>query len=868
MISIVIADNLINDYCNPEPHFLTRRVNIGKQEINRLIGPIEKYGQGVLPAFLNNFSNSFKSNKSHGLIFIRDYFEPSDITISEELIRYGEHGIIGSEGSEFINPIKEIVNSAEIINTSTIGIDLKNLSKAITKISKVDILKANFDDKNNLKILLVGFHTEKRVLSLAGLLRNYLGIKNIAVTPHLLASPNSDAHFNALRYYYPDSLIKVLPNLDEVREFLGVKLNMLGDYNLHACQIEPEEVRKSIEPEQKEIIENLCMHWDKVVVRPLQGGFSGSLLLLADGWKSGFRTEPMVLKIDTHGPIKKELDGYQLVKDLLGKHIPTFSSPVSVGKFSGISMELASMEGKPMTLQDYYEEAKNDTELNKFLSLFERTTLLLSSKMYKNTIRDKSVVPYRQFILHIDAQAKWLNENIDHICKHKISNNFIDTSVVKRMFNLIRKNDDGLDSKMCLSHGDLNLANIICDERENIWAIDWTYTDLHPIEVDLTKLENDVKFVISKQFEAEDFTKIQLLEDYLLSTPIPQAINELPAGLKFIEWDLRFKKILLTVKIIREVYFSLKDDSDWIVYQIGLLRYAVHTLSFDMNRGQGECSPIQLWAALYSVEQLLFQLVSDDFHLKIRGERPATYPQRFRITIDQASWNIPSPEYNPPYYVDTTVLENDYKKIANGWADSEEDWKFLQDDGSEDNIDRDEEGKPINPKGRTGIAGRGLFGKWGPNPYVILLISRVNKNSGDTEILLQIDSSDDVLLPEKFIKRIETLESTKKNLLGEFFLTENRIINSKLIHEGYLYDRRQTDNAWLNANCYLLLVDELEMESDTTIASKFKWEIVSTELINQLPASRAELIRIAIDHLSKDGLIDITSAQEILKETG
>jgi ADP-ribose pyrophosphatase len=412
------------------------------------------------------------------------------------------------------------------------------------------------------------------------------------------------------------------------------------------------------------------------------------------------------------------------------------------------------------------------------------------------------------------------------------------------------------------------LANIICDERENIWAIDWTYTDLHPIEVDLTKLENDVKFVISKQFEAEDFSKIQLLEDYLLSTPIPQAINELPAGLKFIEWDLRFKKILLTVKIIREVYFSLKDDSDWIVYQIGLLRYAVHTLSFDMNREQGECSPIQLWAALYSVEQLLFQLVSDDFHLKIRGERPATYPQRFRITIDQASWNIPSPEYNPPYYVDTTVLENDYKKIANGWADSEEDWKLPQDDGSEDNIDRDEEGKPINPKGRTGIAGRGLFGKWGPNPYVILLISRVNKNSGDTEILLQIDSSDDVLLPEKFIKRIETLESTKKNLLGEFFLTENRIINSKLIHEGYLYDRRQTDNAWLNANCYILLVDESEMESDTTIASKFKWEIVSTELINQLPASRAELIRIAIDHLSKDGLIDITSAQEILKETG
>ncbi len=802
MNKIVIADNLTNDYCNAESQFLNKRVNIGKQEVKRVLGINEKFGNGPLPKTLNMISQLSESERNVGIILIRDYLDPLDPNQKDSFLKFGEHNVKDSLGVEFIEPVKGIVSNSEIINSSTLGVDLKNLRDSIQRLTSLDILDANSDDLKSLTVLLTGFHTEKRLLSLAALLRNYIGISNVIVTPHFMASTNVDVHFNALRYYYPDALVKVIPELHEVLDIFELSSEQINVDALHSCKIEPDEVRGSLIPEQLEIIETLCMHWDRALIKPLQGGFSGSLLLLASGWKADFKTEPMVLKIDTHNPIKKELDGYQLVKDLLGKHVPTFSSPVTLGEYSGISMELASMEGRPLTLQDYFESAKNDYELDKFLSLFKRSIKLLADRMYGNTIKGVSLVPYRQFLLHIALQGVWLNDNIEHILKQKFAESNIDTDVVKKMFDLVRKNDDGIEGKMCLSHGDLNLANIICDERENIWAIDWTYTETHPLEMDFTKLENDIKFVISKQFEKGDFIRIQKFEDYLLSKLSLPELEELPANLQFVSWDLRFKKIYLTVKSIRETYFRLMDDEDWLIYRIGLLRYAIHTLSFDKSRNKGECEPVQLWYALYSVEQLLYELVSDDFNLKIRGEKPADYPARYRISIDQSSWKIPCDDYYPPYYVHPVVIENDIEKKPNGWAHQEDISKVseINDFGTE--LKFDEDGKPLNPRGRTGMIGRGSLGRWGPNPYLILIITRINQETNELEILLQIDENEKMSLLEKFVYYGKTIDDTKKKMIDSALLKFDHSIPPVPISSGYLYDMRQTDNAWLFASAY------------------------------------------------------------------
>ena len=132
------------------------------------------------------------------------------------------------------------------------------------------------------------------------------------------------------------------------------------------------------------------------------------------------------------------------------------------------------------------------------------------------------------------------------------------------MIRLITANEDGVDSELCLVHGDLNFANIICDEGNNVWFIDWTHCGIMPIELDFAKLESDVKFVMTKTFDLEDLPRLRAFEEYLLSHGIPADADGLPDALKFAKWDLRFRKIL---EASDESYLT---HPDWVDLDVDL----------------------------------------------------------------------------------------------------------------------------------------------------------------------------------------------------------------------------------------------------------------------------------------------------------
>lgn len=45
------------------------------------------------------------------------------------------------------------------------------------------------------------------------------------------------------------------------------------------------------------------------------------------------------------------------------------------------------------------------------------------------------------------------------------------------------------------------------------------------------------------------------------------------------------------------------------------------------------------------------------------------------------------------------------------------------------------DGKPLNPKGRTGLQGRGLLGKWGPNHAADPIVTRWKMNNSKSKVL-------------------------------------------------------------------------------------------------------------------------------------
>jgi len=851
MTRIIIADNLVNDYCGIEPTHLKKNVNIGIDQISRLMGSGNDIGTGAIPTFLN-----YQKKTGASLIFIRDkYDNQSDIHI-DHFERFGEHCLTKNHGCEFPDYIRPITEGCDIINGKGLSFSLQEIRSVIKKNSGFDVFdEMQNERKNEVKFLIIGFHTERRIYTIANILRNLFDFPNVAVFSHLVAGFTRDAHFANLRYSFPDCLVKVLNGIDELNNYFDQDLDFLSEHSLNAVVVEPEEIQKQLSFDQKKIVKSICMHWTNAKLKPLSGGFSGSALFLAQGKQGNADTEPMVIKIDQHEPIRNEIRGYHLVKDFLGKHIPTFTFPVSSGSFSGIGMELASMEGAPMTLQDQFENSTNDYELDNFLKLFDNTLSLLTKRVYKNTYINRRIAPFRHFMLHIALQPTWLNENIENIFRHKTKEVIVSKDMLLNIFNLIRKNPDAINSRSCIGHGDLNLANIIVDNHGNLWTIDWTHADYHPIEIDFAKMENDIKFVIVKEFDFNDLPKLKILEEYFLNKMIPDDIDQLPKSLNFIKWDIRFKKIYSAVKKLRMYYAELKGDDDWVIYKISLLRYALHTLSFDKTIDQGECTPPQLWYALLSVESLCFQLVADDYHLKIRSERPEGYPERLRIPMDEANWKLKIKDYNPPKFDQPKTMNATFP------PDTSENWKLEPVADWSTEINRNEKGLPLNPRGRTGITGRGHLKYWGSNPVLFMLPLRFNYKEEQLEILFN-NKGEEIELIHSYLERNQDHSLSFENLKS---MTGDKNIDQ--IHEvrtGFLYDYRQTDNAWVEAKSFLTIFDNKQK----SVKGDLIWKQVDPHFINSLDSGHSSVLRDSIQYIYDQGIATDAFILKILDKTG
>jgi ADP-ribose pyrophosphatase len=443
---------------------------------------------------------------------------------------------------------------------------------------------------------------------------------------------------------------------------------------------------------------------------------------------------------------------------------------------------------------------------------------------------------------------------------------------LEKLLGVIAANEDALDTETCLGHGDLNLANIICDEGDNIWFIDWTHCARQPLELDFAKLESDIKFVISKDFDADDLPRLRQLEEYLSAQRIPAGPGGLPDALKFAKWDLRFRKILEAVRRVREACFALKGGDDWLVYRIALLRYALHTLSFDKRRGRGECDPPQLMHALYAVEGLMHDLVADDYPLRIRGERPDSYPARQRISIDEAPWALECPGYDPPYHVDPSVLANDRTTVDGGWADPEPVELVKDEPRVRDAKRHDETGRPLNPRGRAGLAGRGVLGLWGPNLSVAPTVVRTNEGTGQPEILLgNTDAGQSLELPKGFVLPGEAPQAAVSRVLEAETGWHPDEGSGEVVFGGYTYDPRQTDHAWVESQVFLILVGSDLRRGRFRPGGKFdeiKWWPLEEKTVNRVPSGQARFIRETVTRLVEKGRIEQALAEGLLAATG
>ncbi|KAK9498567.1 hypothetical protein O3M35_003168 [Rhynocoris fuscipes] len=256
--------------------------------------------------------------------------------------------------------------------------------------------------------------------------------------------------------------------------------------------------------------------------------------------------------------------------------------------------------------------------------------------------------------------------------------------------------------------------------------------------------------------------------------------------------------------------------------------------------------------------------------------------ERFPVPDDKVSWNTEWIEYSPQEY---TAIHAKGKS----WSDPDindpnfnPSWNKL--DGNINRCSHMGEynilnGYPLNPIGRTGLKGRGILGRWGPNHAADPIVTKWKRDKNNS--IIYDDESKKPILQFIAIKRkdcnewaipggmVDPGEIVSQTLKREFFeealnfieMNDNEKVNitnylnkffskGTEVYRGYVDDIRNTDNSWMETVAQNFhdedgsLLEKLCLKAGDD-AKDVVWTDISKNL--QLYASHSDFIKLVVE---------------------
>lgn len=196
--------------------------------------------------------------------------------------------------------------------------------------------------------------------------------------------------------------------------------------------------------------------------------------------------------------------------------------------------------------------------------------------------------------------------------------------------------------------------------------------------------------------------------------------------------------------------------------------------------------------------------------MKQRTITPDVYPSR--VFVKMESWSDPT--YAPHEFTHGTVLGNTTGRPA--WAD-DTDYNSAEvsqrlcfaDDHSETTVGERcaiHDGRYCNPKGKTGLKGRGLLGRWGPNHAADVIVTRYDKDVLQVLLIQRhlADKQSSLAFPAGMVEPGADVPATLRAELTQEAVEDSDAVNELfrkcrvgVVYRGHVDDFRNTDNAWV-----------------------------------------------------------------------
>lgn len=254
--------------------------------------------------------------------------------------------------------------------------------------------------------------------------------------------------------------------------------------------------------------------------------------------------------------------------------------------------------------------------------------------------------------------------------------------------------------------------------------------------------------------------------------------------------------------------------------------------------------------------------------------------QRFHVPDEKVKWEIEWPAYDPPAYTSEFV-------IGKEWADPNltdehfnPQWNTV--DGQTNRTSYTAvysvgiDSGPINPIGRTGLKGRGLLGKWGPNHAADPIVTRWKRGKGHERsgkpvlqfVAIKRRDGGEWAIPGGMVDCGEAVsESLKREFMEETLNIASKSEDEKAeleklikqffsrgdpVYRGYVDDPRNTDNAWMETTAVHFHDEENESVGALTLeagddAVGVRWMDIDGGL--NLYASHASFIKTVVEKM-------------------
>lgn len=591
-LSVLITQCLQRDFVAPigrhDP--LPNRLHVGHSEALRLLGADPSGGP---VAQLMGWARA-QPTEAIEILHIRDWHDPDDPRQRDHLAAFGSHCVRNTPGAELVLDLDDGI--AGRANERVVDSIALNDFEATTLPGILEELRRRAHP-GPLRIAVVGVWTEAKISFLLYDLKTRLGVDDLATCSALTASASRAQHFNALEQLRRVLGVQCFESVGELATWLnpGSSLELPRARTRFGPKVQVSSGDVQLSDDDLAILGDLYRNSSRIELESLSGGFSGALVFKASSDDAiGHQQAPSVVKLGPGRMIARERVAFERVEEILGNNAPAVRGFVELGDRAGIKYSYAAMGlGRIRTLKSLFDSDAPQSQLDAVIrAVFED----ILGPLYAAARYEK--LPILEHYGFSPAWAPSVRESVTKVVGERARDPELTFPDDYRVQNVCSFYESFLERRavagsefryVSVVHGDLNGANVLLDGRDNVWVIDFFHTGPGHVLKDVAKLESDLLYIFTPLTSRDDLREALLITRALrevgdLLRPLPEHLEGLRSPALLRAWHC--------LRTLRSIAAELcREDRHPLQLTIPLLRYAVHTLTFE------ESSPLQKeWA--------------------------------------------------------------------------------------------------------------------------------------------------------------------------------------------------------------------------------------------------------------------------------